>query len=150
MVKRLNLHIDESGNQDFSEGRYLVTVVLHDHSECVGEAINRYKMRLTDAGLPDVPFHGKDLLHGNEGYAAVSLGDRKRLLTQFARLVLELPASFFTLRYDATIVHSKDELEARIRRDLASLAFDKTLLSGFWRYCRVLRQRPGRRERCAA
>lgn len=30
MAKRLNLHIDESGNQDLSEGRYLLTVVLHD------------------------------------------------------------------------------------------------------------------------
>lgn len=125
MAKRLNLHIDESGNQDLSEGRYLVAVVLHDHSESVEEAIGHYEARLAAAGLPDVPFHGKDLLHGNEGYAAVSPGDRKRLLTQFARLVRELPVSFFTLRYDATTVHGRDSLEARIRRDLASLVFDK-------------------------
>ncbi len=125
MVKRLNLHIDESGNQDLSEGRYLLTVVLHDHSEDVDDVIGRYKARLAAAGLPDVPFHGKDLLHGNEGYATVSPGDRKRLLTQFARLVRELPISFFTLHYDTAIVHDKGELEARIRRDLASLVFDK-------------------------
>lgn len=125
MAKRLNLHIDESGNQDLSEGRYLLTVVLHDHSEDVDEVIGRYKARLAAAGLPDVPLHGKDLLHGNEGYATVSPGDRKRLLTQFARLVRELPISFFTLHYDTAIVHDKGELEARIRRDLASLVFDK-------------------------
>lgn len=52
-------------------------------------------------------------------------GDRKRLLTQFVRLARELPISFFALRYDATIVHDKDELEARIRRDLASLVFER-------------------------
>ena len=125
MAKRLNLHIDESGNQDLSEGRYLLTVVLHDHSEDVDEVIGRYKARLAAAGLPDVPLHGKDLLHGNEGYATVSPGDRKRLLTQFARLVRELPISFFTLHYDTAIVHDKGELEARIRRDLASRVFDK-------------------------
>ena len=125
MAKRLNLHIDESGNQDLSEGRYLLTVVLHDHSEDVDEVIGRYEARLAAAGLPDVPFHGKDLLHGNEGYATVSPGDRKRLLTQFARLVRELPISFFTLHYDTATVHDKGELEARIRRDLASLVFDK-------------------------
>ncbi len=124
MAKRLNLHIDESGNQDLSEGRYLVAVVMHRHSEKVEGVINRYETRLAAAKLPDIPFHGKDLLHGNKDYAAVSPGDRKRLLTQFARLVRELPISFFTLRYDAATVHDKSELEARIRRDLASLVFD--------------------------
>lgn len=52
-------------------------------------------------------------------------GDRKRLLTQFARLVRELPISFFVLRYDATTVHDRGELEARIRRDLASPVFER-------------------------
>lgn len=55
-AKRLNLHIDESGNQDLSEGRYLVAVVLHDHSDDVEETIGRYGARLAEAGLPDVPF----------------------------------------------------------------------------------------------
>lgn len=125
MANRLNLHVDESGNQTLSEGRYLIAVVLHDHSQSVEEAIEHYEVRLAEAGLPDVPFHGKDLLHGNEAYATVSLGDRKRLLTQFARLVRELPISFFALRYDTITVHNRDELEARIRRDLASLVFDE-------------------------
>lgn len=125
MTARLNLHIDESGNQDLSEGRYLVTVVLHDHSKDIGEAINRYVSRLSEAGLQDVPFHGKDLLHGNEGYRLVSPADRKRLLTQFSRFVRELPISYFVLHYDDMTVHGRNELEARIRRDLASLVFDE-------------------------
>lgn len=124
MAERLNLHIDETGNQDLSEGRYLVAVVLHDHSADIEDAIARYRSRLSGAGLPDVPFHGKDLLHGNEGYANVSSGDRKRLLTQFSRFVRELPISFFALRYDGATVHNRSELEARLRRDLALLIFD--------------------------
>lgn len=124
MAERLNLHIDETGNQDLSEGRYLVAVVLHDHSADIEDAIARYRSRLSGAGLPDVPFHGKDLLHGNEGYANVSPGDRKRLLTQFSRFVRELPISFFALRYDGATVHNRSELEARLRRDLALLIFD--------------------------
>ena len=54
MAKRLNLHIDESGNQDLSEGRYIVTVVLHDHSEDISTPLQRYEGRLASAGLPDV------------------------------------------------------------------------------------------------
>ena len=71
-----------------------------------------------------MPFHGKDLLHGNEGYASVPIGDRKRLLTQFAWLVRTLPISFFSLKYSSTDTHGKEELEAEIRRDLAALVFD--------------------------
>lgn len=68
------------------------------------------------ANLDDVPFHGKNLLHGNESYGAISVGDRKRLLTQFARLVRFLPVSYFTLRYDRRETHDRKELEARRRR----------------------------------
>lgn len=50
MAKRLNLHIDKFGNQGLSEGRYLLTVVLHDHSEDVDEAIGRYEARFAVAG----------------------------------------------------------------------------------------------------
>ena len=88
---RLDLHIDESGDQDLSKGLYLVAVVLHEHSSDIAAPTEEYEKRLATAGLPDVPFHGKDLLHGNEGYRNVSPGDRKRLLTQLSRLVFRQP-----------------------------------------------------------
>ena len=112
MAERLNLHIDETGNQDLSEGRYLVAVVLHEHGADIEGAIARYEAHLSEAGLADVPFHGKDLLHGNKGYAGVSPGDRKRLPTQFSRVVKELPISFFALRYDVSTVHNRAQLNS--------------------------------------
>ena len=135
MTNRLNLHIDETGNQDLSEGLYLVAVVLHDHSVDITTPIKDYENRLAVAGLADVPFHGKDLLHGHEMFGSMPSGDRKRLLTQFARLVREIPFSYFTLRYDISDTHSRDELESRIRRDLASLVFEH--LSFFQAYSTV-------------
>ena len=123
-MNRLNLHIDESGNQDLSEGMYLVTVVLHRHDDGVEGAIRGYEERLAVAGLPDVPFHGKDLLHGNEGYRGLGAGDRKRLLSQFARLVRALPVAYIPLLCDGSDVHDGFGLEARIRRDLASVVYD--------------------------
>ena len=124
MQERLNLHIDETGSQDLSEGLYLVAVVLHEHADDVEKAIGAYEERLRLAGLPDVPFHGKDLLHGNENYKKVAMADRKRLLTQFARFVRSLPIKYFTLQYDKRETRGRGALEARIRRDLASLVFD--------------------------
>lgn len=124
MGNRLNLHIDETGNQNLSEGFYLVAVVLHEHLADITNPIRAYEDRLAVAELENVPFHGKDLLHGNAGYREVSVGDRKRLLTQFARLVRFLPFSYFTLKYDTSETHNKMELEARMRRDLASFVYD--------------------------
>ena len=119
LANRLNLHIDESGNQDLSEGRYIVAVVLHDHSSDIATPINRYEERLAAADLPDVPFHGKDLLHGNERYSIVTPGDRKRLLAQFARFVRELPISFFTLQYDTSNVHNRNALDYVLAKNVA-------------------------------
>ncbi|MBQ9001550.1 MAG: hypothetical protein IJ087_06835 [Eggerthellaceae bacterium] len=135
MQERLNLHIDEAGNQDLSEGLYIVAVVLHEHVVDVEGPIKAYEDRLRLAGLADVPFHGKDLLHGNESYKEVAVGDKKRLLTQFARLVRSLPVEYFTLRYDKRETHDRKELEARIRRDLASLIFDH--LSYYQRFASI-------------
>ena len=131
-MERLNLHIDEAGNQDLSEGLYLVAVVLHDHKDNVVEPIQSYEGRLRYAGLQDIPFHGKDLLHGHGAYETTSTGVRKRMLTQFARLVRSLPIEYFVLRYSKDETHDRRELEARIRRDLASLVFDH--LSYFQRF----------------
>ena len=124
MANRLNLHIDETGNQDLSEGLYLVAVVLHKHDVNIDEPIVAYERRLSIAGIKDVPFHGKDLLHGNENYRLIQPGDRKRALTQFARLVRELPFTYFCLHYDSADTRSRAELESRIRHDLASLIYE--------------------------
>jgi hypothetical protein len=124
LLERLNLHIDEAGNQDLSEGLYLVAVVLHDHKDDGAAPIQAYEERLRSAGLQDIPFHGKDLLHGHESYETAPVGARKRLLMQFARLVRSLPIEYFVLHYCKNETHNHRELEARIRRDLASLIFD--------------------------
>lgn len=67
MAERLNLHIDETGNQDLSEGRYLVAVVLHDHSADIEDAIARYRSRLSGAGLPTCLFTAKTSFTATRG-----------------------------------------------------------------------------------
>ncbi len=46
MPQRLNLHIDEAGTQDLTEGMYLVAVVLHDHSHDIEGPIMRHPARI--------------------------------------------------------------------------------------------------------
>ena len=51
MQERRNLHIDEAGNQDLSEGLYLVAVVLHEHNVDIEESIRLYAI-LHEAACP--------------------------------------------------------------------------------------------------
>lgn len=67
MAERLNLHIDETGNQDLSEGRSLVAVVLHDHSADIEEAIARYRVRLSEADLPTCLFTARTSFMATSG-----------------------------------------------------------------------------------
>jgi hypothetical protein len=39
----LNLHIDETGNQDLSEDRHFVAVILYEHGGDIEGAIARYE-----------------------------------------------------------------------------------------------------------
>ncbi len=103
----------------------MVVVVLHEHDWAIDDAVRSYEERLSLAKLDNISFHGKDLLHGNEDYESVSIGDRKRLLTQFARLARMLPYRYFVLRYNRDDVHGQYELEAKLRRDLASVVFER-------------------------
>lgn len=123
-LSRLNLHIDETGNQDLTDGSYLVTIVMHDHSDDITDPVSAYSTRLALANLPDIPFHGVELLHGHGGYESVGVGDRKRLLTQFSRLVRSLPFKYAVLRYDKSDTHGKAALEVKMRRDLALFVYD--------------------------
>ncbi len=57
--ERLNLHIDETGNQDLSEDRHFVAVILHEHGGDIEGAIARYEARLFSKAvvLPGFRFH---------------------------------------------------------------------------------------------
>lgn len=125
MARRLNLHIDETGSQDLTEGYYAVSIIIHEHEHDVEGSIASYKERLATAGLPDIPFHGSELLHGHGEYAAVNTGDRKRLLSQYARLVRSLPVKYKVFVYTSFEVDGREALEARLRRDLVAFVFDR-------------------------
>ena len=56
---RLNLRIDETGNQDLSKDRYFVAVILYEHDADIEGAIARYETRLSSKAvvLPGFRFH---------------------------------------------------------------------------------------------
>lgn len=64
-MRELSVFCDEAGEQDMSDGYYLLTLIEHDQSLPIELSIAEYEARLRADGLPDVPFHMVDLLHGH-------------------------------------------------------------------------------------
>lgn len=109
-----------------------MAIVLHEHGDSIEEYIARYEAGLAAAGLPNVPFHGVELLHGHGAYEGMDPSDRKRLLARFSKLARQLPFSYVALRVDSSDTQDRARLESRIRRELVTFAFDRLdYLQGF-------------------
>lgn len=102
---------------------YLITLVFHEHSESLDKAIAAYEARLAERGLPDIPFHMVDLLHGHGDYAGLDPSQRKPMLYAFATFVRTLPITYVTLRFDANSTGNRNSLETHIRREISSFIF---------------------------
>ena len=118
MTRILSCFHDETGEEDMRAGYYMVTMVLHDQGEPIGECIKRYEERLASSGLQDVPFHMSDLLHGHEDYEDMELADRKRMLVAFGTFVRTLPVSYHVFQYTDFDVKNPDQLASRLGEDV--------------------------------
>ena len=121
---RVNLHIDESGTQDMSEGLYLVSLAVHEQDDSISDALESYDARMRSANLPDIPFHCVDLLHGHGRYEGLEAETRNRLLLRFAYLAYKLPVRYKVFIYEESYIHGKDELKTALRKDLVGFFFD--------------------------
>lgn len=102
---------------------YLITLVFHDHDKPLDEAIAAYGSRIAESGLPDIPFHMVDLLHGHGDYEGLDPATRKPLLYSFATFVRTLPVVYVALRFDASSTGDRNSLEAQIRKAVVDLIF---------------------------
>lgn len=120
-MNELSVFIDESGVQEGKTDYYLVTLVFHNQNDSISSSINSYESALQQAGLPNIPFHLTPLLRAHTPYHHLDLGDRKRLLSYFARFVRIIPIRYDTLTYPSTRFNTASDLSLLIRRDLVRL-----------------------------
>jgi len=123
-LKLLSCFADEAGQQDMGAGYYMLTLVLHDQADDIGPLIAAYQFRLAFEGLPDIPFHNVDLVHGHERYDSESVETRKRLLIAFSMFVRTLPIQYTTFVYSKSEVSEKVELQSRMRHDIVNFIFE--------------------------
>lgn len=96
-MTELSIMCDESGEWGKLSEYYLITLVFHNQSASLEEHISRYEMHLSNAQLPNIPFHAGPLLNGHGDYEDMPLEERKRLLLAFFTMCRNLPFTYVTL-----------------------------------------------------
>lgn len=102
---------------------YLITLIFHEHTKSLDRAISNYELRLSERGVPDVPFHMVDLLHGHGDYEGLGPSQRKPMLYAFATFVRTLPVTYATLRFNASSTGGRNDLESHIRKAVSDFIF---------------------------
>lgn len=124
-MRELSIFADEAGQQDMSDGYYLLTLVVHDQSAPIGPHIEEYERQLRAGGLRDIPLHMACLLHSHGDYEGLDVRTRKGLLSRFNAFVRRLPVAYHTFSYSSYDVGGVRELSARMRRDLANFVYER-------------------------
>lgn len=120
-MRELSIFADESGDKSNHARYFLLALVLHDQSDKIVDKVLAYERSLVLADLPNIPFHSEPLLNGHEGYEALGIKDRKRLLYSFNVMIQRLPIRYSTFVYKQREFDNAEKLVERMERDLKGL-----------------------------
>lgn len=102
-MSELSLFLDESGSDNLRDTYYILSLVVHEQSDDLGESIGRYQKSLREKGLPDIPFHATPLLNGHDAYEGMDVATRKGLFSAFRVFFRHLP-----IRYGLVVLRTRE------------------------------------------
>ena len=123
-MSKLNIYVDESGEQEGTSRYYLLTLVFLDGSNEITSQLDSYESSIRVKGLPAIPFHASPLMNGNDEYANLTLETRKRLLNTFNVFVQNLPVTYKTLAYKRKEVSSAELLREALQKEVIAFLTD--------------------------
>ena len=126
-MRELSIFADESGDKTDHNRYFLLTLVVHNQDDTIGEKIAHYERALSDADLPNIPFHPEPLLNGHKDYEYLEAEQRKKLLVAFNILVQRLPVRYKTFVYRRCEFETPGKLAERMKRDVAGM-FNENLM----------------------
>lgn len=95
-----SIFVDEAGDTGTDSDYYLLTLVFHNQDASLEGNIASYEIRLTDASLPNIPFHIQPLMGGEGDYATLSIADRAKMLSYFHEFAVRCPILHKTFLYE--------------------------------------------------
>lgn len=123
-MEELSIFVDESGDVGETSTYYLITIVLHDQSEDIGQILAPYEADLRARQIDDIPMHLGPLLNGNDDYKGLGVSTRKALLNGFRVMAGKLPFQYVTFAYRKSEFADYESLLSSMKRDLILSIFD--------------------------
>ncbi|MCI8366055.1 MAG: DUF3800 domain-containing protein [Eggerthellaceae bacterium] len=123
-MSELSIFVDESGDKTRHAQYFILTLVLHDQNDPIAKDVSIHEKTLSDADIPNVPFHSEPLLNGHGDYESMSLERRKKILTAFGSLVRFLPVKYKSFVYKRARFENIEKLAIRMQRDISSMLSD--------------------------
>ncbi len=123
-MKELSCFLDESGSDNLRDKYCLLTLVLHEQSDSLGEVIAPYEFSLAARGLPDVPFHAGPLMSGHDAYEGMGVEERRQLLAAFRVLFRHLPIRHRTFAFPMREFATPEDVSVAMRRAIVDFVFD--------------------------
>lgn len=111
-----SIFIDESGEFGDNSKYYLVTLVLHDQSEPIDEALERLDTELGYLDFPtDCAIHTGPIVRREDMYVNMSVPERKRIFTKLFAFARRSGAKYKTFRTSTSTARGWTACRARGR-----------------------------------
>ncbi|MDY5661791.1 MAG: hypothetical protein SPG07_04135 [Coriobacteriales bacterium] len=97
-----------------------MTLVFHDQTDSIAEAVTGHEAKLAGADLPNIPFHSEPLMNGHKDYEFLGIEQRKVMLAYFSSFVRRLPIPYVTFVYRRSQFEDPARPMERMGRDIPS------------------------------
>ena len=121
--KCLNVFVDESGRFAYPDDEarfYIVSMILHEPSCCIDDAIEKLEHAEASMGLANHCFHAGPLIRQERGYAIMSRSFRGRIFARMMSFAAQIPFSYRHFLVDKKYITSQDDLKRRLENDIAT------------------------------
>lgn len=122
-MKELSIFIDESG--DFGEYNYhspyyIITMVFHDQSMSIDDALKQLDDRLNIMELADHCVHTGPLIRHEEDYIYMSLNERQRILNKLIAFVRNVDIKYKSFYIEKKHIENKIEATGKLSKSIGT------------------------------
>ena len=133
----LSVFVDESGiwNDDVSSSRhYIVSLVLHDQSADIADAVAALDRDMASLGIVNLCFHAAPIIRGNGTFEILSAELRRKMFARMMGFVRRVDFKYHCLCVDKRYCDTQEKAADRLRRQMREFFLSaRPLMDGFSR-----------------
>ena len=133
----LSVFVDESGiwNDDVSSSRhYIVSLVLHDQSADIADAVASLDRDMASLGIVNLCFHAAPIIRGNGTFEILSAELRRKMFARMMGFIRRVDFKYHCLCVDKRYCDTQEKAADRLRRQMREFFQSaRPLMDGFSR-----------------